>query len=186
MLGGMKGSPFGGMINQMIQNMPVPITLSYGDNATQAGYSSGVSGNQVSSHVIKNDIRELAPGVLEQQIVTQKRTVEKGTNRVRTGYDETVLRFTQRNASQMLVQAASVDYDSSKRFLMKSVLAGWLTKGQVMNTNPMSAMPQVPGMGGLGGMGGMDLQKMMQGGAAPQGGQMPSISPELLKNLFGQ
>jgi hypothetical protein len=188
MLGQSGAGGFAGMLGQMMQGMNVPVLLSYGDTESQRGVAEGVSGNQFSVHVIKNDIRELAPGVLEQDIVAQKRTTEAKTGTVRNGFDETVMRFTSRNPQQMYVQAASVNYDANKHFLMKSVLGGWITKGQVVNTNPMSALGG--GMGGLGGAGGIDLNKLLAPGAGSgQPGQMPQIpglDPNMLKNLLGQ
>jgi hypothetical protein len=178
---GMGASPFGGMVSQMVQGMQVPVILSFG-NVEAGGMETGVSGNQIAARVLKNDIRELSPGVLEEQIVAQKRTVNVHNNQPRTDYDETVLRFTQHGPSQMYVQAASVDYDASKHFLMKTVLAGWITRGQVMQTNPMAGMPGIM-------PGGMDLQKMMGPNGMSRPGQTPSIpgfDPNMLKNLFGQ
>jgi hypothetical protein len=77
----------------------------------------------------------------------------------------------------MYVQAASINYDAGKRFLMKMVLAGWVTKGQVMNTDPMA------GMG--------DMSKMFGGQQQAQPGQggmpaIPGLDPNMLRKMLGQ
>jgi hypothetical protein len=133
--------------------------------------------------LLKNSIRQLAPGVLEEQIITQQTSWDPKTGQAHSGYGESVIRFTARNPQQMYVQAASVNYSASKRFQMKMVFGGWVTKGQVTNTDPMSAMG---GMGGMGGIG--EIQKMLgqpgaKGGATPQ---IPGFDPNMLKNMFGQ
>jgi hypothetical protein len=176
MFGGANAG-MGDMVKQMVKSMPVPVMLEFGEiNTSNSMGETGVSGNQLQAHVLKNVIRQLAPNVLEQQIVTQETTWNKQTGQPRTGYGETVLRFTMRNAQQMYAQAASVNYGSNKHFLMKVVLGGWVTKGQVMNTDPMGAM------GGMGNMQQLFGQPGQQSGGMPQ---LPGLDPNMLKNLMG-
>lgn len=184
-MGGQAGG-FGQMFSQIANNMEVPIMLNFGDVDTSAssGMETSLAGNQMRANVLRNDIRQLAPGVLEQQIVTKETTWDKRTHRQRTGYGESVIRFTSRNSSQMYVQAATISYSGSRQFLTKVMLDGWIQRGQVMQTNPMNAMG---GMGGMGNLG--DLQKMLGNPGGAQGGQVPQIpgfDPNMLKNLFGQ
>ncbi|CAN5182852.1 hypothetical protein BH10CYA1_BH10CYA1_40810 [soil metagenome] len=187
MLGGSGGNAaFGGMMSQMVSSMNVPIVLEFGDVQTSAGETS-VSGNQMRQRVLKNETRQLASNVLEQQIVTAETTWDKRTHIARTGYGESVVRFTRQSPTVLYVQCATVSYDASKRFLEKMVLYGSIGKGVVMNTDPMQAMQgAMPGgMGGLGGLGG--LQGMFGGGGG--GGQTPTMPAGgldgMLKNLFG-
>jgi hypothetical protein len=164
--------------------------LHFGDIDTAGQYGvTGVSGNQLEAHVLKNAIRQLAPGVLEQQIVTQERTVDPKTHRARDGYGETVMRFTQRGPAQMYVQAATIDYGADKRCLNKVVLAGWINRGQVVQSNPYAGMPgMMPGMGS----GSVDprqmqqMQQQMQQMMGGQGGQGQMPGMDMLKGLFGQ
>ncbi|MBI2812390.1 MAG: hypothetical protein HYX67_16415 [Candidatus Melainabacteria bacterium] len=185
MLGGGAGNTaFGGMMSQMVSGMNVPIVLEFGDVQTGAGETS-VSGNQMRQRVLKNETRQLAANVLEQQIVTEETTWDKRTHIPRTGYGESVVRFTRQSPTVLYVQCATVSYDANKRFLEKMVLYGSIGKGVVMNTDPMQAMQGAGGMGGLGGLGG--LQGMFGGGGGA--GQTPTMPAGgldgMLKNLFG-
>ncbi len=188
--GGGGNAAFGGMMSQMVSSMPVPIVLEFGDVQTSSGVTS-VSGNQLRQRVLKNETRQLAPNVLEQQIVTEETTWDKHTNQPRTGYGESVVKFTRQSPTVLYVQAATVSYGADKKYLAKMVLYGSIGKGVVMNTDPMQAMQSsMPGMSGMGGMGG--LQNMFGGGGAG-GAQMPGQIPGMpaggldgmLKNLFG-
>ena len=171
---GMQNSPMGAMMKQMANQMQVPLMMHFGQASTfgHAGETS-LSGEQYQSTLLKNDIRQLEPGVLEQQIVTKHVYYAKNTGQPRTGYGETVIRFIWRGPTQMYVQAASVDYNSGKQFLTKTVLGGYITKGQVMQTNPMA------------GMGNMQQMMNVPGLGAPNGGAIPGIDPNMMKQIFG-
>jgi len=173
---GGAGNPFGSMMGQMAQSMQVPLTLNFGDINTSGGMETSVTGGQMQSNVIKNDIRELAQGVYEQDIVTHQTSWDK-SGKQHSGYGETVLRFTMRNPQQMFVQAASVNYGPQKQFFMKMILEGWVTKGVTTNTNPMNAM---------GGMG--ELQNLFGGQQGKSGSTptIPGLDPNMFKNMFGQ
>lgn len=188
MMGGGGGNAaFGGMMQQMMAGMNVPLVLEFGDVQT-SGVETGLSGNQLRQRVLKNETRQLAPNVLEQQIVTEETKWDKRTHVPHSGYGESVIRFTRQSPTVLYVQCATVSYDANKRFLSKLVLYGSVGKGVVMNTDPMQAMQgTMPGgMGGLGGLGG--LQGLFGGGGAG-GGQVPSMPTGgldgMLKNLFG-
>ena len=172
---GGANNPMGDMLKNMTANMNVPVVVSFGESPDLPGAVS-VTGGQIHAKVLKNEIRQLGPGVLEQDIVSQVSSWDKGV--VHNGFTETVIRFTARNSQQMYAQAASVDFSDRRRFEMKTVFAGWITKGQVMNTDPMSAMGA--GAGGLG-----NLQQMMGRLGAGGGQQMPGLE-NMLKNMFGQ
>jgi hypothetical protein len=187
--GGGQNAALGGMMSQMVAGMQVPLVLEFGDVQTGAGETS-VSGNQLRQRVLKNEVRQLAPNVLEQQIVTEETTWDKRTHQPRTGYGESVVKFTRQTPTVMYVQCATVSYGADKKFLDKLVLYGSIGKGVVMNTDPVQAMNA--GMGNMGGMSGMGgLQQMFGGGGA--GGQMPTMPTGgaaggidgMLKNLFG-
>lgn len=154
------------MMQQMVGSMPYTWALYFG--STQG---VGLSGNSVQTTLLRNNIRELSPTVLEEQIVSQETNTNPTTGRTRHSYSESVVRFTQYSSTQKYVQAACVDYNSDKRFLRKMVFAGYVTKGAVQNTNPM----------GSGSMGG--LEKLF----APGGGmQMDPNGANPFKGLFGQ
>jgi hypothetical protein len=152
---------------------------------------------------VKNDVRQLNPTVIEQQIISQEHDTNPKTGRSRTSYSESVVRFTRYNASQQYVQAVAVDYSADKRYLRKMVFAGYVTKGAVQQMpDPMGGMGGLAGLGGAGGAGGLpglgglgDLQKLFGGGGGGMPGGMPSgmpnglpggLDPNALKNLFGQ
>lgn len=143
-LGGM-----GSMVKGMMANMKIPVILHFGQVSTGGSAEVGVSGNQIDQTVVKNVIRQLAPRVLEEQIVTRNRSVVAGTGQVKSGYTETVLRFTRQSPSDLYVLAASVDYTDKGAFLRKLIMYGTVVRGQVMNVSPVP-----DGMGGMGGLAG--------------------------------
>lgn len=169
----------GGMVSQMMANMKVPVILHFGTIST-GGALTGVSGNKIDQVVVKNVIRQLAPDVLEQQIVTRDSSVVAGTGASNQGYTESVLRFTRRSSTDLYVLAASVDYSSSGEFLRKLIMYGDVLRGQSVNTSPypteygnLSGMLQGANGGGstaglssllsgLGGAGGMNMSSLNQ------------------------
>jgi hypothetical protein len=169
-LPGMNSGQVGAMMQQMMANMNVPIMLNFGEVNSQE--VEGLSGNAFRSTVIKNSIRELSPTVFEQQIVTSEVQRNKKTNSTRNEYSETVIRFTKQTASQLYVQAASVNYTADKRFERKFILYGTINHGASAansNANPLSGA----GFGNLFNQpGGTQMPKL-------PGGQNP------LQNLFG-
>jgi hypothetical protein len=152
----------GGMVSQMMANMKVPVVLHFGTVSTSGSMEVGVSGNQIDQRVVKNEIRQLAPTVVEEQIVTRNSSVQT-SGRAEEGYTESVLRFTRQSPTQMYCLAASVDYDASGKFLRKLIMYGNVVRGQVMDTSPyptgMGNMTQVlqqaGGGAGAGGMAGL-------------------------------
>ena len=192
-MGNMAAMPgMGQMMQQMMMSVPYMWSLNFGNTA-----GTGLSGNSTQTTLVKNEVRQLSPTVIEEQIVQREHDTNAKTGQNRTTYSESVIRFTRYNSSQQYVQAVGVDYSEDKRFLRKMVFVGYVTKGVVENTDPMGSlaglgggipgMQGMPGMGGAGGLG-IDpaaLQKMLQGGGMPGGFQNGQQFPNL-KGLFGQ
>lgn len=163
MIGGgqnQTNNPFGGMLNSstmaaMIQSMPYQFAMHLGD-LTQG---RGLTGNQLNSRLLKNDIRQLAPNVLEQCVVTWDNDYNPTTRKMRNGYSESVLRFTKLNASQLYVQAATVNYRQDGKFETKYLLYGTVNRAYAQRQPSGFPMP-----GQSGGMGGLDqLIRQLQG-----------------------
>jgi len=180
MFNGTQGGQMGGlmqsMMGSMAGSMKVPVQLYLG-NVQTSGMETGVSGNQLRETVLKNEIRELSAGVLEEQIVTEEVSRNVQTGAIVKSYGETVLRFTKQSSDQFYVQAAVVTFTDTRRFKRKVILYGTVRKGQVVQQNQPNVMP---GMG--------DLSKMMgvPGAGAGSGtgsGQMPQIPPALQEQL---
>ena len=106
----------------------------------------------------------------------------KSTGQPRKRYSESVLRFTKVNEQQMYVQAAAVTYGPTKGFQDKVIMYGYVTKGQVAQTNPyanmMGGMPgggQIPGAGSIFGGGGNGQTPQLPGG----------MDMEMIKKMLG-
>lgn len=177
----------GSMVKGMMANMKIPVILHFGSVSTSGSAEVGVSGNQIDQAVVKNVIRQLAPRVVEEQIVTRNRSVVAGTGAVENGYTETVMRFTRQSPSDLYVIAASVDYTDKGQFLRKLIMYGTVVRGQVMNTSPvpdgMGQLSSLMGGGGAGGAAGLGsisgLSRMLSavsggGGAGGYGGNYGS------------
>ncbi len=176
--------PMGQMMQQMAQSMPVPVIFSFGD-IQSSQYAKGLSGNEFVQRTLKNQVRQLAPNVLEQQIVAECNEIMRATGQPRKRYEESVLRFTKVNSQQMYVQAAQVVFGQDRKFQQKIVMYGYVTKGQVANTNPYSGMMQMmqPGQSG------QSQFPSLQPGQNPfGGGGMPQLPPGFnpFQGLFGQ
>jgi hypothetical protein len=130
---------------------------------------TGVTGNVLNSQLIKNEIKELKPGVVEQVVVTWDNDRNPTSGKQRYSYSESVLRFTQLSPSQLYVQAAAVKYRNDGKFQNKNLLYGTITRG----AGRPSGFPLTPGGFGQG------LPVM------PGGGGMPGFN-ELFKQLQGQ
>ncbi len=185
-MGQLLGAMGMGANNPMLANVSgmqidVPVAIPLGATGQDLISNTGVTGGQINNSLMKNTIKQLTKGVLEQQVVT--RDVETGTNgQVKTGYTESVLRFTQQIGDTLYCQAASVSYDDHGNYLNKVLLAGTLSRGSggAPNLNPGTAViGGQQGGGGLGDMfgdgsmssGGMtDLFGQGQQGAAPGAG----------------
>lgn len=182
MLGGNMAAmgPMAQMMESMAANMQIPVSLYLGNYQT-SGFERGLSGGSATQRMIKNVLRQLAPNVLEQQVISQGTEEVKSTGRSHNYYQETVIRFTRTNPQQMYAQVVVVTYGPDRKFLDKVILYGYVTKGQVVNTDPMA------GLGGMGGLGGM--MPMLAPGQGAGGGsmQLPQLPPGFdLKNLLGQ
>lgn len=156
MNGSNKGqmAPFGDSFQKVMGNMEMPmVKINFGNFQTDGVMVTGVSGNEAKQRVVKNVIRQLAPNVLEQQIITRATTKVKGTNRTNTGYAESVLRFKKLGRGKMYVLAATVNYTSKGGYLDKLIMYGYVNQGKLVQTNPMGSLN-----GMMGNM--MNLQKM--------------------------
>ncbi len=119
--------PMGAMMQQMAASMPVPVIFSFGDIASSS-MAKGLSGNDFVQRTLRNTTRQLAPNVLEQDIVAESNEIMKSTGQPRQRYSESVLRFTKVNEQQMYVQAAAVTYGPTKGFQDKVIMYGYVTK----------------------------------------------------------
>jgi hypothetical protein len=152
------GKMFGNSgMGSIIASMPTAIPMIVlGDQAT----AMGVGGNSISKRLVKNDVRQLKPNVLEQNMVVQETEQVRGTGEVRRSYTESVMRFTRMNSNQLYTQAALVNYAANGHFLSKVLLYGTVNRGQG------SSMPGFPGAfpgmpaSGTGGFG--DLNNMLK------------------------
>ncbi len=148
-LPGMDSTQIASMMQRITSTMNVPIMVNFGAiNRTDV---EGVSGNTIRATVLRNTIRQLGPGVLEQQIITQENQRNNKTGKARQEYSETVIRFTSQTANDLYVQAAAVNYTSNRQFERKLILYGSIRRGEVMQdaSNPLgglnSQFPQLPG-----------------------------------------
>ena len=167
---------FGGNGANIMANMQMPTmyALHLGDLTS----GRGVTGNELNSQLMKNTLRQLAPDVVEQNVVTRDSDRNPTTGKIKLGYSESVLRFTRQSANRLYVQAATVNYRSDGRFQTKIILYGYLDRssggsyganpygglnpyGSAGSANPFGGL--LPG-GGAGGMGGgmQAIEKMMQ------------------------
>ena len=194
MMGGNMAAmgPMGQMMEQMAQNMPVPIMFYFGEfRAGTDTNERALSGNAVQQYVIRNTVRQLSQGVIEQQLITQTNEIMRATGQPRKRYTESVLRFTRTSAGQMYVQAAQVTYGGDKKFQEKIVMYGNVAQGRPVNTNPYSGMMQMMPQGSTIQMG--PGQNPFGQGGFPFGGgagngQMPQLPPGFnpFQGLFGQ
>jgi hypothetical protein len=136
-------------LQAMLLNSTIPVVV-LGDYSGQ-----GLVGTTLNQRVVKNTIKQLKPGVLEQDVVCQT-SERQQDNAIKNSYVETVYRFTKLNSSQLYVQAATVSYRNDGHFLDKVIYYGTLNRGQVMpdpSSNPFAGMPSMPpGMGSFPGM----------------------------------
>ena len=145
-LPGMDSRQMASAMQQMANNMTVPIMVNFG-NINRSDVE-GISGNEIKASVLSNAIRQLSPSILEEQIVTLESQRNKRTGKVRQEYAETVMRFTNQDANTLYVQAAAVNYTADRKFERKLILYGIVRRGQVMqdSMNPMSGFTNlIPG-----------------------------------------
>jgi hypothetical protein len=182
MFSGMQGGQMNGlmqsMMGSMAGSMKVPVQMYLGNVQTN-GLETGVSGNQLRSTLLKNEIRELSPGVLEQQLVTYQVSRNAKTGAVEKGYGETVLRFTRQNADQFYVQAAIVEFTEARHFKDKTVLYGTVRKGQVVQQNQPNTLP---GFGDMSKIMGLPAGGTGTGSGASSG-QMPQMGGDLQEQI---
>lgn len=172
--------PMGAMMQQMAASMPVPVIFSFGD-IQSSSMAKGLSGNDFVQRTLRNTTRQLAPNVLEQDVVAESNEIMKATGQPRKRYSESVLRFTKLNEQQMYVQAAAVTYGPDRKFQDKIIMYGYVTKGQVAQTNPYAGI-----MGGMPGGGQIPGAGSIFGGGNGQSPQLPGgIDMDAIKKMFG-
>jgi hypothetical protein len=174
------------LIGNMSNSMMVPVMLALGNVQTEGTLERGVSGNQLEERVFRNVIRQLATGVLEQQIVVSTAERNAKTGELRYGYGESVVRITKLSADQLYAQVATVSYSQDRQFLNKIILYGTLRRGQVVNTtmDPMGGLGNLLNMPGVGG-GQMPGMPQMRPGQSPYGNiQDLQKNFQNLQNLF--
>ncbi len=179
----MQGSPLGAMLGafggdnsammQNIQNMPisVPIAMPLGATGSEMMSNTGITGGTIDNSLMRNNLKELAKGVMENDIVTRdKETGRDG--KVKTGYTESVLRFTKQSPTRLFMQAAAVSYDDDGNFLNKVLLSGSIEKGApvVIPSAEVAGMTIPAGAGGAGDGGMGAIQQMLGGGGGGAGG----------------
>lgn len=150
------------MLNSLSMGIPV---LVLGDLS-----GVGVTGNALRSTVVKNDIKQLKPGVLEENLVVNENERNARTGQVRNSFSETILRFTKINPTQLYVQAASIKYRNDGHFLEKVIMYGTVNRGVTTPdpaANPLGGMPgfgagSIPGLPSSGGGGFGDLNQMLK------------------------
>jgi len=167
--------------NPMFASMQinVPFGLPLGLNTLS---DTGVTGNQINNELMKNSLKDLAKGVLEQTVVTRDNE-KTNSGKSRVTFSESDLQFTRLDDQRLSLQAAAVSYDEQGQYLNKVILSGVLVKGApvvnpMANMNPFAALGGMGGMGGLGGLGGLGGM----GGGTP-GGSGSGGNP--LGGLFG-
>lgn len=138
----LSNSPLGAMLgganaanNPMLAGMQVPIPFAI-PLGVMSG-NTGVTGNQLNSDLVKIDLKEIAKGVLEEQLVTHD-SDKNSSGQTRDYYTESVMRFTRTNSETMSMQAASVSYDNQGNYLNKIILSGTLYKGGSTNASPQT------------------------------------------------
>ena len=186
-------APFGKSFENVMANMEVPmVKINFGNAQTDGVMTTGISGNQFKQVLVKNVIRQLAPNVIEQQIVTRVNTRVKGKNKTNSGYAESVLRFKKLNTNRLYVLAASVNYTKSGKYLDKMIMYGTVDRGRLVQTDPMSGMNQMMGnmmnLQGLGKMFGMPTNSgsrnsdpRLRGGTQIQGFPNLRGGPQMLR-----
>ncbi|HEY9870064.1 MAG TPA: hypothetical protein V6D08_12935 [Candidatus Obscuribacterales bacterium] len=116
----------------LLQSVPYLYALHLGDLSNGVG----VTGNLLQSRVVKNEITQLADGVLEQVVVTYNLVRNPTTGKTRYGYSESVVRFTRQSSNQLYVQAATVSYLQNGKFEDKTILYGTVARATSHNAVP--------------------------------------------------
>lgn len=178
------GALLGGANNPMLANvnMPIPFAIPLG---TLSG-NTGVTGNQLTSELAKLDLKELARGVMEEQIVTHD-SDRNASGQTRNYYTESVMRFTRMSNDKLYMQAASVSYDNDGNYLDKIVMSGTLSRGGSNDVSPetFTLFGNPNQSGSSGGLGSDLFGGNNAGGGGNGGGGMMEQVQQLLQQLGG-
>jgi hypothetical protein len=186
------GAMFGN--NPMMSNMQLPVMFALHMGTPISSAETSVTGNQISSDLMKNNLRQLSKGVVESQIVTKEHERDPQTGTVRNGFSESVLRFTHLDNNRLYLQAAYVYYRADGHFQCKYIFYGTLDRsnGQTATSpNPMNPFGGLmPGMGGGNGAAN-PFGGLMPGGGSVSGGaqnlqQQMNQMQNMLKKMTGQ
>jgi hypothetical protein len=93
-------------------------------NNVQSGITFG--GNFVTQRVMRNNVKSLAPKVVEQDIVTYSVEELREARQNYASYNEDVLRFTMINQRTILVQAITLSYNARGKCDAQLSLAGYI------------------------------------------------------------
>ncbi|MBX9685433.1 MAG: hypothetical protein K2X27_01950 [Candidatus Obscuribacterales bacterium] len=109
--------------------LPFFYSLHLGDLSS----GRGVTGNELSCKLMKNNLKQLSKTVLEQEVVTEDFDRNPRSGKVKTGYSENVLRFTRLDRNRLYLQAATVSYRSDGKFQNKVLLYGTLDRSNSLH-----------------------------------------------------
>lgn len=146
------GSMFG---NSSFMNAQIPYMYALHLGNLTAG--TGVTGNQLKSQLVQNQLRQLTQGVMEQVVVTHDTDRNPSSGKTRLSYSESVLRFTKLDRNRLYLQAASVNYRNDGKFEDKVILYGTLNR---VSGGSSSGYPSSSFDAGLGG--GQAVQQLQQ------------------------
>ena len=110
-------------LNQKTTPLPKLESFSFGKR-----YGPSIGGNFVNNDVITNQLRELAPGVVEQDVVTSGTTQSLyGVPESVSSLGESVVRLTKKD-NKLLVVLAYVNYQPDGLCVNKCILSGTLER----------------------------------------------------------
>lgn len=175
---GMK-SMLGAAANPMMANMQMPVYFALHMGTPITNGDPGLTGNKLTSELMKSELKELKKGVLESQIVTKEHTYNPESHKSQDGFSESVLRFTRLNSRQLYLQAAYVYYRHDGHFLAKYIFYGTLDRSTGQAAAP--AQMVIPfGSGGTSPFG------QMPGGQAGSLQEQMNQMQNMLKKMSGQ
>jgi len=93
-------------------------------NNVESGVTFG--GNLLTQRVMRNEVKALAPKVVEQDVITYSIEELKSINQNYASYSEDVLRFTMINPRTILVQAVTLSYNAKGKCDSQVSLAGYI------------------------------------------------------------
>jgi hypothetical protein len=129
------------MLGQDVAGFLQSVPYYYGLEMGNVAQGTGITGNALHNQVIKNDIRQLGNGIVEQDLVSYNQERNPRDGRMQSGYSEMVLRFYQQAGQQLYVQVASVNYLADGRFKDKILLYGTVQRASSTQSRQYSVPP---------------------------------------------